>query len=217
MAERTVLEVQPRTVMGKATRRLRREGLIPANVYGHKQDPMPIQLDAVIFDRLRRQHAARNIINLRLPDAPEQTALIRHVQHAPTGEVLHVDFTRVSLRERLEVKVPLHFVGEAPGVKIQGGILLHLLDALTVECTAASIVESLDVDITSLEDIDSTLHAKDVKLPNGYKLVTDPEEPIVKVSAPRVELPETAAPEAEAAEEAPAAEETPAPSEESAE
>jgi len=216
MAERTVLEVKPRTVMGKATRRLRREGIIPANVYGHKQDPMPIQLDAVIFDRLRRQHAARNIINLHLPDAPEQTALIRHVQHAPTGEVLHVDFTRVNLRERLEVKVPLNFAGEAPGVKIQGGVLLHLLDALAVECTASAIVDSLDVDITSLENIDSTLYAKDVKLPRGYKLVTDPEEPIVKVSAPRVELPETTAPAAEA-EEAPAAAEAPAESSESAE
>ncbi|GHO86795.1 50S ribosomal protein L25 [Dictyobacter formicarum] len=214
MAELTVLEVQPRTVMKKATRRLRRAGILPANIYGHKQEPMPIQLDAVIFDRLRRHHAVRNIISLRLPDAPEQTALIRHVQHAPTGEVLHVDFTRVSLRERLEVKVPMHFVGVAPGVKIQGGMLLHLLDALAVECTALAIVESLDVDIASLTDIDSTLHAKDVKLPNGYKLVTDPDEPIVKVSAPRVEVPEVV-PAAEVAEEVPAA--APAETEEAAE
>ncbi|GCE18341.1 50S ribosomal protein L25 [Dictyobacter kobayashii] len=206
MAEKTVLEVQPRTVMGKANKRLRREGFIPANVYGHKETPTPIQLDAVTFDRLRRQHAARNIITLRLPDAPEQTALVRHVQHAPTGEVLHVDFTRVSMRERLEVKVPLHFVGVAPGVKVEGGVLLHLLDSLAVECAASAIVESLDVDITALTDIDSTLHAKDVKLPARYKLITDPEEPIVKVSAPRVELPETAP--TEAAEAAPA--ETPA-------
>ncbi|GCE26119.1 50S ribosomal protein L25 [Dictyobacter alpinus] len=192
MADKTVLEAAPRTIVGKANKRLRKDGLIPANIYGHKEASMPIQLDAIAFDRLRRSHGLRNVLSISLPDVPAQTVLVRHIQHNPvTGGITHVDFTRVSMRERLEVKVPLNFVGEAPGVKVEGGVLLHLLESLAVECAASDIVEHLDVDITSLTDIDSTLHAKDVKLPAGYKLVTDPEEPIVKISAPRVEIPET--------------------------
>ena len=203
MADKTILEATPRTVLGKANKRLRKSGFIPANVYGHKEAPMPIQLDAVAFDHLRRKHGVRNILSLQLPDGPAQTVLVRHVQHDPiTGGIVHVDFTRVSMRERLEVKVPLHYVGEAPGVKIEGGVLLHLLESLAVECAASDIVEHLDVDIASLTAIDLALHAKDVKLPARYKLVTDPEEPIAKISAPRVELPEITA-----AEEAPAASE----------
>lgn len=213
MADKTTLEATPRTVLGKANKRLRKSGFIPANIYGHKEAPMAIQLEALAFDHLRRTHGARNILSLQLPDGPAQTVLVRHVQRDPaTGGIVHVDFTRVSMRERLEVKVPLNFVGEAPGVKIQGGVLLHLLEALAVECAASDIAEHLDVDIASLTDIDSALHAKDVKLPARYKLVTDPEEPIVKVSAPRVEITEAAPAEA-----APAASEEAAPKESEAE
>ena len=193
MAEQVVLDASPRTVMGKASRHLRREGLLPANIYGHKQTPTPIQIDAMLFDRLRREHGTRNIITLRFADAPSQMALVKHVQRdAVTGHVLHIDFTRVDVRERLDVKIPLHFVGEAPGVKIQGGVFLPLMDSLAVACEAADMAEHIDVDITSLTDLDSVLHAGEVKLPGNYDLVTDPDEPIVKIDPPRVEVPAVA-------------------------
>jgi large subunit ribosomal protein L25 len=188
MAQQTELEVAPRTVMGKANKHLRKAGLIPANIYGHKQAPLAIQIDSMAFDRLRRSHGTRNVISLRLPDAPSETALVRRVQYDPrTGKILHVDFTRVSLGERLNVKVPLRFVGEAPGVKVEGGLLLRLLEAIEVECRVSDIVEAIEVDLSSLAEIDASLHASDVKLPTGYKLVTDPEEPVVKIAAPRIE------------------------------
>jgi large subunit ribosomal protein L25 len=84
-------------------------------------------------------------------------------------------------------KVPLRFLGIAPGVKIEGGTLLHLVDSLEVECEAGSIVEAIEVDVSVLEHIDDILHAKDVPLPPNYTLATDPEEPIVKIEPPRVE------------------------------
>jgi len=190
MAQRTELEVAPRTIMGKATKRLRKEGIIPANIYGHKEAPLAVQLDAVTFEHLRRSHGTRNVLSLLFPDSPTQTALIRHVQREPaTGKILHVDFTRVSLRERINVRVPLRFVGEAAGVKIQGGVLLPLLEAVEVECRAGDIIDHADVDLSTLTEIDSTLHAKDVDLPKSYTLITDAEEPIVKIAAPRVEEP----------------------------
>ncbi|HTI13965.1 MAG TPA: 50S ribosomal protein L25 [Dictyobacter sp.] len=199
MAEQIVLEVTPRTVVGKANKRLRKTGIIPGNIYGHKEASTPIQIDGYTFEKLSRQHGTRNVLTLRITNAPSQTAVVRHVQRDPkSGHILHVDFSRVDLRERIEVKLPLHFVGEAPGVKNQGGVFLHLLDTLAVECEASAIVDSLDVDISSMEEIDSALHAKDVVLPAKYSLVTDPEEPIAKVDAPRVELAEPSATEKEA-------------------
>jgi large subunit ribosomal protein L25 len=89
--------------------------------------------------------------------------------------------------ERLNVKVLLHFVGEAPGVKLEGGVLLHLLDALEVECLASDIPEYLEVDVSSLTEIDSILHAAEVKLPLNFTLVTDPQEGVAKVAASRLE------------------------------
>lgn len=188
MAQRLELDIAPRTVMGKANKRLRRAGIIPANIYGHKEAPLPVQVEALALERLRREHGTRNVLSLRLPDNPSQTALIGHVQRdAHNGAILHIDFTRVSLDESVEVKIPLHFVGEAPGVKIQGGILLPLLETLTVECRASDLVDFIGVDISSLTDIDSALRAGDIKLPNNFNLVTDPGELLIKVNAPRVE------------------------------
>lgn len=188
MAQRLELDIAPRSVMGKANKHLRKTGFIPANIYGHKEEPLAVQVEALAFERLRREHGTRNVLSLHLPDGPAQTALIGHVQRdACSGAILHVDFKRVSLRERVEVKIPLHFVGEAPGVKIQGGVLLPLLETLTVDCRASDMVEFIEVDISSLSDIDSTLRAGDIKLPRNFDLATDPGEPIIKVSAPRVE------------------------------
>lgn len=206
MAQQTELEIAPREVMGKATKRLRKDGIIPANIFGHKEEPQAVQLDAVTFDRLRRSHAATGVIALRMPDSNRsQTALIRHVQHDPrSGKVLHVDFYRVSLNESLKIKVALHFVGESLAVKNENGVLLHLLDALEVECLASEIPEYIEVDISSINEIDGMLHAEDVKMPANVKLVTDPKEGVAKVAATRAEVAEEAEEAAEAASEAPA-------------
>jgi large subunit ribosomal protein L25 len=208
MAKEVELEVAPRTITGKATKRLRKAGIIPAHIFGHKEEPQTIQFSALEFSRLRRASTGASIIKLKLPDNVTQTAVLRYVQHNPkTGKVLHVDFLRVGMEEHIKFKLALHFVGEAPGVKIQGGVLLHLLEALEVESRASDMVDHVDVDISSLAEIDDILHAGDVKLPENYILLTDPAEPIVKVEATRAEV---AAETAEAATAAPAAPATPA-------
>jgi len=212
MAQRTELEISRREVMGKAVKRLRKVGIIPANIFGHNEASMAIQIDAVAFERLRRSHGSRSVLTLRMPGTKStQTALIRHVQREPqTGKIIHVDFFRVSLSERIRVKVPLHFIGEAPAVKTENGVLLHLLDAIEIECVARDIPEYLEVDVSGLTEIDAILHASDVKLPANFTLITDPEEGIVKVAATRAEVAEEAAEAAAASEAAPAAETTPA-------
>src|SRR5579859_6577621 len=194
MAQQTELAVTRREITGKAAKHLRKAGLIPANIYGHKEASEAVQVNSVDFEALRRAHKTTGIISLKLGDGSgTQTALVRHVQRNPiNGRVLHIDFFRVSLTERILMKVPLHVVGEAPGVKNENGVLLHLLDTLEVECAAQDIVNAFEVDVTSLEHIDDTLHASDVPLPQGFKLITDSEEPIAKVAATRAEKAEEA-------------------------
>ncbi|GAC1481169.1 MAG: hypothetical protein NVS2B12_36280 [Ktedonobacteraceae bacterium] len=207
MAQQVELEVAHREVMGKATKRLRKAGILPANIFGHHEASQAIQLEAIAFDRLRRSRGAKGIISLHMPDgSAAQTALIRHVQHDPrTGKVIHIDFFRVSMHERINVKVALHFIGEAPAVKNENGVLLHLLDALEVECLASDIPEYLEVDVSSLAEIDDMIHAEDIKLPANFTLITDPKEGVAKVAATRAEKVEEAEVAAEAAEAAPAA------------
>src|SRR5437588_5423926 len=194
MSQQTELEIRPREVMGKAVKHLRKVGIIPANIFGHKEAPQAVQLEALAFERLRRSHATTGVIALRMPDSDgTQTALIRRVQREPrTGKILHIDFFRVSLTERIHAKVPLHFVGEAPGVKNEGGVLLHLLEAIEVECAAADIPEHFEVDLTPLAEIDDILHVSDVKLPVDFTLITDPKEGVAKVAATRAEKAEEA-------------------------
>jgi len=205
MAKQVELAVSPREVTGKATSRLRRAGIIPANIYGHGEEPQAVQLLDLDFEGLRRGHHATGVISLKVAGGKRaQTALIRRVQRHPiNGRVLHIDFLRVSLRDRIAAKVPLRFEGTAPGVKVEGGVLLHLSDVLEVECAAGEIVEAIEIDVSSLEHIDDVIHAKDVPLPPNFTLVTDPEEAVVKITPPRVEKVEEA--EAAPAAEAPAA------------
>ncbi len=201
MAEQVELAISPREVTGKATKRLRRAGIIPANIYGHGETSQAVQLTILDFEHLRREHHATGVIALKLASAKKtETVLIRRVQRdAISGHILHIDFLRVSMRDRITAKVSLRFEGTAPGVKIEGGTLLHLADVLEVECAAGEIVDAIEVDISSLENIDDIIHAKDVPLPPNFTLVTDPEEVVVKIAPPRAE-------KVEAAAEAPAAE-----------
>jgi len=97
------------------------------------------------------------------------------------------------MQERIEMKIPLHFIGDAPGAKLYGGVVLHLLEALPVECRASDIIDAIEVDLSSLTEIDSMLHARDVKLPAGYKLAVDADDAIVKLTPPRVEVAEAEA------------------------
>ncbi len=205
MTKQAELAVSLREVTGKATKQLRKAGVIPANIFGHGEPSQSVQVERTAFDELRRGHGATGVIALRVAGAKKvETALIRHVQREPRdGKILHIDFFRVNMRDRITAKIALHLTGVAPGVKLEGGILLHLVDTLEVECTASDIVEAIEVDISGMEHLDDMLHAKDVPLPPNYTLITDAEEAVVKITPPRTEKVEEVA-------EAPAAAETPA-------
>lgn len=194
MPQEVVLEIQPRSVLGKANKRLRKAGMLPANIFGRNEASQAVQLDAHAFEMLVKGHHGTNVITLRVPETGvTETALIRHVQHEPrSGKPIHIDFLRVSLTDRVTVKVLLHFIGESPAVKNEGGVLLHLLDALEVETEAGSIPEYIEVDVSPLAQIDDLIHAEAIVLPSNVTLITEASEPVVKVAATRAEVAEEA-------------------------
>ncbi|HLV98122.1 MAG TPA: 50S ribosomal protein L25 [Ktedonobacterales bacterium] len=213
MAAKVSLEVAPRTTLGKQVKQLRRQGIIPANLYGRKQPSQALQVDLYTLDRFLAGHAATRVIDLQLGGRKGEVynALIRHVARSPrSGKILHVDFLRVSMNEPIVVRVPVTLKGTAPAVAVEGGVLLHLLDTLEIESLPGDIPEALELDINGLAAIDDSLRVSDVPLPRGVTLLSPADEPVVKVVAPRAVLAEEAA-EAAAAEEkeaaAPAAEE----------
>jgi large subunit ribosomal protein L25 len=209
MAEQLTVTVRRRSVLGKRVKRLRREGIIPANLYGRKLESQALELDAAELRRLLLSNARTRVIRLSL-DGKEEPALLRHIARRPsTGHVQHLDFVRVELTETVRARVALRLTGEAPAVRVLGGTLLHMADTLEIECMAQDLPEALEADVGVLDQLDSTLHARDVPLPRGVTLLADPDEPVAKIEAPRkveeaapAAAAEAATPSAEAASEA---------------
>jgi large subunit ribosomal protein L25 len=196
--ESVVLEARPREGRGsQAARRLRRQGLVPAVVYGHKEATVSLALPAEEIEKMIR-HGVR-VVDLRA-DGKEEKALIRDVQWDHLGkEILHVDFARVAADERIIVTVPLELRGTAPGVTA-GGLLDQPIHTLSVECLAISIPDSIRVPIGELQ-LDAAIYVRDLVLPPGVKPMADPDAIVVHVTRKLAE-PEAAAAPAEAAEQA---------------
>jgi large subunit ribosomal protein L25 len=201
MAEQTSLSAQRRTVVGKKVRRLRRDGIIPANVFGRGRDSAAIQVGAHDLQRLLARHGGSRIISLRV-DGTDEATLLRHVQRDPrTGAIEHVDFMHVEMTQKIRARVPVRLIGEAPAVRQLGGVLLHITDAIEVECLPRDLPEALELDVSGLDQLDATLHVRDIPLPRGVELLADPDETVVRLTPPR--MVEEVAPAAPA--EAPAA------------
>lgn len=181
------LAAEPRTVTGKKVAGLRREGKVPAVVYGHGHESQPIQVDAHELDLLRR-HSGRNaILDLTLGKGKATPVMLQHVQEHPvTRRPVHVDLFVIKLTEEMSVDVHVAFTGEAPAVKRDGGTLLHLRDTVTVRALPTDLPSVIEIDAERLVDFDTVITVGDVVLPAGVTMVTDGSEPLARVQAPRV-------------------------------
>ncbi|GAB6050941.1 50S ribosomal protein L25/general stress protein Ctc [Hydrogenophilus islandicus] len=177
------LKAQPRDEQGtRASRRLRRAGLVPGIVYGGDQAPQAITLNHnELYHLLQNEAFHTAVITLEVAGAPTQV-LLRDAQYHPFKPVvLHVDFQRVASDELIHIKVPLHFVGEAesPAVKLHGCIVNHVLTELDIRCLPKDIPEYLTVDLSKLEPGHS-LHVSHLTLPAGVSVVSHGgEDPVV--------------------------------------
>ena len=186
--EQINFDVQIRKTTGSAkSRQARRLNLIPGIVYGGNSKPTVIQADRKAYDRIYRQHAGESLIyHLNLIDEGKKVsdfpAIIKDIQlHPVTDEVIHIDFSRISLDKEIEIKVKVLVKGEAVGVKRDGGTLEHLMWELDIICLPTNIPHHLEADVTNLGVHDS-IHVKDLVLPKGVRTKHDPESVVITIA-----------------------------------
>lgn len=199
--EAFVVEAAPREERGKhAARRTRRTGQIPAVLYGGKQEPVAMSVNARQVARILRSETGHNtIFKVQVSGRKDEQAMLKDWQVDPvSGALLHVDLLRIAMDVRMRVKVPVHTFGEPEGVKLQGGIFEMVTREVELECLPSDIPEEFKVDVSGLT-IGKQLRAADLPLdPNKVKLITDPQRVLAHVVVLKKEE-EVAAPEAAAA------------------
>lgn len=202
------LAVDPRVVTGKKVKSLRREGIVPAHLYGRGTESLSLQTSKQTVANLLRTAGSNQIIDLQVNGESEpRPVVLRGIQRDPvTGDLVHIDFFQISLTERLRAEVQIVLTGEPPAVQVHGGVLLQTLDHLTIEALPADIPEHIEVDVSGLEELDTSLFVQDLRVPSNVEVVSAPDQMVVKVAAPRLAA-EIEAEEAAAAAEGEAAEE----------
>jgi len=208
---RATLAAEHRELTGKKVARLRHAGRLPAVVYGHGIDSDSISIDAHEFEQLRRHTGPNALVDLSVDGKQAHPVLVSAVQvHPVNRRTLHVDLFLVRMTEELTVDVPLVAIGESPAVTAQGGTLLHPIESVRVRALPDQLPQAIEYSVESLMDFDTTLHVRDLTIPANVTLVTDGDEIIARVQAPRVEEAPLVAPIeiGEGAPEAAAADET---------
>ena len=197
----TKLTAKPRVGKGSGEAgRLRRTGWFPAVVYGEGRPGVDIQLNEHDFVMMLRTHRSENMIVDLVVEGTEKPykVMLKAMQHHPiTGRVIHLDFYEVSMTRKIEIELPVKLVGVPTGVANEGGILEHVLRALTVQCLPGDLIEELELDVSALS-VGKTLRVRDMKIDTAkYRIMDDPDQVIAAVAAPRTEEEEKA--EADAA------------------
>lgn len=202
MPDQTTLKAQTREITGKKVSRLRAQGVTPANISGAAKPSVAIQVSTSDLSHLLKQHSA-GVLRIQVsPGSHSENVVLSRVERdAVTAQIVHVDFRRVRLNQSLRVRVPVHLTGEAPAVKVNGGVLIHTLDTVEIESLPGNIPDAVTLDISPLVDLNTSLTVADIVTQEHIKIMTAPTEPVVTVKAPRIEVEEV-----EAAAEAPTAE-----------
>lgn len=182
------MSAEPREVVGKKVSALRRQGILPAVVYGKGLESQAIQMDAHDFEVLRRTVARNTLVDLKIGGGKAMPALLQGIHDHPVRRhPMHVDFLAVTMTEELIVDVPINHIGHSVAVDRLGGTLLHLRESVSVRSLPGSLPAAIDLDISSLDSFESVLHVRDLVVPDGVTLLADADEPLARVQAPRVE------------------------------
>jgi large subunit ribosomal protein L25 len=190
-ATRPTLAAEPRDIVGKKVATLRRDGRLPAVVFGHGLDSTSVSIDTHDFEQLRRRAGPNALVDLSIDGKKSQPVLIYGVQvHPVTRRPLHVDLFIVKMTEELTVDVPLVATGTSRAVVDEGGTLLHSLESVRIRALPDHLPQSIEYSIDGLVDFDAAVHVRDLPIPEDVTLVNDPDEVVAKVQAPRVEVEE---------------------------
>jgi len=190
MAQRITYElvVEPREVTGKRVKRLRRQDLLPAVVYGYGVTAFPVQAAQKEFEHVYLRAGSNGLVDLKVGDKDQARKVFIHsVQRNPITHVIeHVDFVAVNLTEETTTTVPLVLTGEAPAVRLGEGMLLQQLDHLQIRALPSDIPALFEVDISGLDEVDKAIHVSDVQVPGTVHVLNSEDELVAKIAALRV-------------------------------
>ena len=202
------LKTDKRTVTGKKVRKLRKEGILPINLYGKDIKSLALSAKFIDFKKAFSKARTTQVVYLEV-DKKEYPALIQNVQiHPATRVILHADFKKIDLKAKTEVEVPVVTIGELAVVKSGEADLMLLQDTILVECLPTKIPEKITVDISKLEGIGAEVKVKDLTQSEDYKYLAESEQIVIQIVEAKKE--EIKVPEAAAPEEAPKEGEVPA-------
>jgi large subunit ribosomal protein L25 len=182
--EQIELNVQPRTVIGKQVKALRRAGDVPAVLYSRHGDPVVLQVNNRELLRVLTRAGGSRLVKLNIAGAKDAPmALVREVQREPIkGTVLHVDFFGVSMTEAIKVEIPIRYEGVSPAVTRNEGVLIHNLDSIQIECLPGDLIDSVSIDLARLDKVGDVIHVSDLKVPETVRLMLEPEVTVARVS-----------------------------------
>jgi large subunit ribosomal protein L25 len=187
------LEVQIRNEKGRRVKDLRRQGLIPAELYGKGIENMHLAVKSKDFKNVFKEAGESSIINIVVSDKnkkEEIPVLIHNIQKDYlTDDIIHIDFYRVRMDEKIRTHIPLEFVGESPAVKNYGGILNKSMFEIEIEALPKDLPHNISVDISQIKELDQSIYVKDLSIPKNVKILVDPETVIATVSLPKEEAP----------------------------
>ncbi len=169
---------------------LRKKGFVPAVYYGKKQSSTPISVKEVDFLKAWRQAGESTVVVLKDDEGEHESLIYDVVKDPVSGKVVHADFYILEKGKKVKVKVPIEYIGVSEAVKSLGGVLVKVLHELEIEAKPTDLPHAIEVDISSLVDFESQIHAKDVRLPTGVDLIENPDEVVVLVSMPKEEVEE---------------------------
>jgi len=168
--------------------KVRFQGLIPAVVYGKGEKNQNIAIDKINFMHIYKEAGTSNLIDLSIEDSDKFKTLIQDIQIDPIyGEVIHADFYKVNMKEKIKTEIPLKFVGDSKAVIELEGSLITPKDNIEVECLPSDLISEVEVDISVLDDFEKDIRVSDIKLPQNIEILNDPEEVVASVEEPRSE------------------------------
>ncbi len=205
MKKHTV-KVEKRSVFGKQLKKLRREGLLPANIYGKDIDSVAVQLPLKTFEDLYKEVGSSGVVEVEF-DGDKRPTLIHNMQYDFVNHTpLHADFFQVNLKEKVKTVVPLHIVGEAKAVTEKLGMLMQPVNEVEVEALPTDLPEHVEIDVTELAEVGQNLKISDIKIAGDVAILNDPEQVIASIAELVSEEAEEQAAEEAAASEAAGAE-----------
>lgn len=176
-----ILQAQKRKETGKAVKRLREKGFLPAVLYGHNTENKNLIVKTSEFMRVYKEAGESTLIDLFIDNQPVKV-LIQDIQvHPLNGSFLHADFRQVNMEEKIHTHIPIVFVGESPAVKERKGVLVTNKDEFEVSCLPGKLVHEIPVDISSLRDVEDAIYVKDITPPEGISIIDDPDEIIANI------------------------------------